>query len=204
MNKITSIAELETIYDLKPVLASTAKEIDHIAPIYEKMIAMSPFVALATIGPEGLDCSPRGDLPGFVRLLDSKTLAMPDRRGNNRTDSLRNIVADPRVALLFLIPGSGTTFRVNGKAYLTTDPDLCQSFAVEQKPPRSVIIVKVETCYFQCARAILRSGLWNLEKHVAPDALPSTGHILELLSAGKISAADYNRQWPGRAKVSMW
>jgi uncharacterized protein len=204
MNKISTIQELEAIYNIKPALASTAKEIDHIAPIYEKMIAMSPFVALATIGPDGLDCSPRGDLAGFVKLLDSKTLAMPDRRGNNRIDSLRNIVADPRIALLFLIPGSGTTFRVNGKAYLTTDNQLCQSFAVEEKPPRSVIIVKVETCYFQCARAILRSGLWDPQKHVPSDALPSTGHILELLSKGEINADDYNRDWPGKAKVSMW
>ncbi len=204
MDTIKTIAELEAVYNIKPVLASTAKEIDHIAPAYQQMIELSPFVALATIGPEGLDCSPRGDLAGFVKILDPKTLAMPDRRGNNRIDSLRNIVADPRVALLFLIPGSGTTFRVNGKAYLTTDKDLCASFAVEEKPPRSVIIVKVETCYFQCARAILRSGLWDASKHVAKDTIPSTGAVLESLTKGEISAAEYNRDWPGRAKVSMW
>jgi uncharacterized protein len=204
MDTIKTIAELENIYNIKPVLASTAKEIDHIAPVYQNMIEMSPFVALATTGPGGLDCSPRGDLAGFVRMLDPKTLAMPDRRGNNRIDSLRNIVADPRVALLFLIPGSGTTFRVNGKAYLTTEADLCASFAVEEKPPRSVIIVKVETCYFQCARAILRSGLWDPTKFVAKDAIPSTGAVLESLTKGEISAAEYNKDWPGRAKTSMW
>ncbi len=204
MSTITTIAELEDVYNIKPALASTAKEIDYIAPVYQRMIEMSPFVALATISPEGLDCTPRGDLAGFVRVLDSKTLAMPDRRGNNRVDSLRNIVADPRVALLFLIPGSGTTFRVNGSAYLTTDHELCQSFAVEEKPPRCVIIVKVETCYFQCARAILRSGLWDPTKFIAKDAIPSTGDVLESLTKGEINAADYNNEWPGRAKASMW
>ena len=204
MNKIETIAELDTIYNITPALASTAKELDHIAPAYQRMIELSPFVALSTIGPGGMDCSPRGDLAGFVKIIDPKTIAMPDRRGNNRIDSLRNIVADPRVALLFLIPGSGTTFRVNGKAYLTADHDFCQSFAVEEKPPRCVIIVKVEACYFQCARAILRSGLWNSESHIAKDAIPTTGEILESLTQGKISAAEYNRDWPGRAKVSMW
>jgi uncharacterized protein len=204
MITITTIEELEAIYNIKPALASIAKELNHIAPAYQNMIELSPFVSLATIGPGGLDCSPRGDLAGFVKILDPKTLAMPDRRGNNRIDSLRNIVADPRVALLFLIPGSGTTFRVNGSAYLTTDPDLCRSFAVEEKLPRSVIIVKVEACYFQCARAILRSGLWDATKFVAKDAVPSTGDVLESLTQGKINAAEYNRDWPGRAKVSMW
>ncbi len=204
MSTITTIAELEKIYSIKPVLASTAKEIDHIAPAYQNLIELSPFVALATIGPEGLDCSPRGDLAGFVKILDPKTLAMPDRRGNNRIDSLRNIIADPRVALLFLIPGSGTTFRVNGTATLTTDPDLCQSFAVEGQLPRSVIIVTVETAYFQCARAIIRSGLWDPTKYVAKEAVPSTGYILESLTKGEINAEAYNSNWPARAKTSMW
>src|SRR5882724_3863351 len=126
MTIISTIAELEAIYNIEPVLASTAKEIDHLIPAYQKLVELSPFVALATIGPAGMDCSPRGDLAGFVKVLNPKTLAMPDRRGNNRIDSLRNIVADPRVALLFLIPGSGTTFRINGTALLTTDENLLQ------------------------------------------------------------------------------
>ena len=204
MSTITSIAELESIYNLKPVLASTVKEIAYIAPAYKNLIELSPFVALATIGPEGLDCSPRGDLAGFVKVLDARTLAMPDRRGNNRIDSLRNIVLDPRVALLFLIPGSGTTFRVNGTATLTTDKALCESFAVEGQLPRSVTIVKVEAAYFQCARAILRSGLWDASKHVANDAVPTTGEILESLTHGEINAETYNSNWPSRAKTSMW
>ena len=204
MQKITSIAELETIYDQKPALASIAKEIDHVIPLYQKLIELSPFVSLATIGPEGLDCSPRGDNRGFVRVLDPKTLAMPDRRGNNRIDSLRNIVADPRVALLFFIPGSGTTFRVNGKAYLTIDSELCQLFAVEGSLPRSIIIIKVEAAYTQCARAILRSNLWDISKHVAQETVPTTGEILEAVTNGKINAQEYNSNWPARAKTSMW
>ena len=204
MDSIKTIAELEVVYNLKPVLASTAKELDYIAPAYRNLIELSPFVALATIGPGGLDCSPRGDLAGFVKILDEKTLAMPDRRGNNRIDSLRNIVSDPRVALMFLIPGSGTTFRVNGTATLTTNSELCQSFAVEGQLPRSVIVIKVEAAYFQCARAILRSGLWDPSKHVPKEAVPSTGKILESLTKGEINAEAYNSNWPARAKTSMW
>jgi uncharacterized protein len=204
MNTITTIEELERIYNVTPVLASTVKEIDHIAPVYKNLIELSPFVALATIGPEGLDCSPRGDLAGFVRVLNPKTLAMPDRRGNNRIDSLRNIVRNPNIALLFFIPGSGTTFRVNGTGTLTTDSDLCKSFEMEGKLPRSVILVNVQAAYTQCARAILRAGLWDASKHVAKDAVPTTGQILEILSKGEINAEEYNRDWPDRAKASMW
>jgi uncharacterized protein len=204
MKTITTIAELEAIYNQAPVLASTAKETDHLIPAYQKLVELSPFVALATVGPGGLDCSPRGDKPGFVRVLDSKTLAMPDRRGNNRIDSLRNIVAEPRVALLFLIPGSGTTFRVNGRAVVTTDETLCQSFAVEEKAPRSVIVITVEAAYFQCARAILRSNLWDASSHVARESVPTPGDILESLTKGEINGEAYTTAWPIRAKTTMW
>lgn len=204
MATISTIEELEAIYSTAPSQAATAKELDHIAPAYRRLIELSPFVALATIGPGGLDCSPRGDVAGFVHVLDRKTLAMPDRRGNNRIDSLRNIIADPRVALLFLIPGSGTTFRVNGQATLTTDAVLCQSFEVEGQLPRSVIVVKVEAAYFQCARAILRSGIWDPSKHVAKEAVPSTGAILQSVTNGEIDADAYNSNWTARAKTSMW
>ena len=173
-------------------------------PQYQKLIELSPFIALATIGTGGLDCSPRGDNQGFVRVLDAKTLAMPDRRGNNRIDSLRNIVIDPCVALLFFIPGSGTTFRVNGKAYLTTDADLCKSFEMEGNLPRSVIIIKVEAAYTQCARAILRAGLWDSSKHVEKADVPTIGEMLESVTQGKINAEEYNSNWPIRAKASMW
>jgi PPOX class probable FMN-dependent enzyme len=204
MKTITTIAELETLYSTAPALASTAKETDHLIPAYQKLIELSPFVALATIGEGGLDCSPRGDQQGFVRVLDPKTIAMPDRRGNNRIDSLRNIVADPRVALLFLIPGSGTTFRVNGRAVITTDDALLQSFAVEGQIPRSVIVITVETAYFQCARAILRSNLWDSSRHVSSDSVPTPGAILESLTKGEINGEAYTTNWPIRAKSTMW
>lgn len=200
---IEDIDSLEAIYG-EPVPASLAKEVDYIHPHYRTLIEASPFAALATSGSGGLDASPRGDAPGFVHVEDDKTLMLPDRRGNNRIDSLRNIVADPRVALLFLIPGSGHTLRVNGRAAISVDPALLERFAVKGKPPRSVLIVTVEAVYFQCARAILRSDLWNPEKHVARDALPSVGTILSDLSDAAIGGETYDREWQGRAKETMY
>lgn len=203
MSILTTVAELEALYGL-PGEASTVKVTDRIIPEYRAFIEASPFVALATTGPEGLDCSPRGDVPGFVRIHDERTLMMPDRRGNNRTDSLRNIVRDPRCAFLFLVPGSGTTLRVNGRAQVDTDAGLCASFAVEGKTPRSVIVMTTEAVYFQCARAIVRSDLWNPEKHVDPRSLPSPGSILAALSADRVGGEEYDRAWPERAKATMW
>ncbi|MER8401023.1 pyridoxamine 5'-phosphate oxidase family protein [Mesorhizobium sp. M1348] len=203
MSMITSVEQLEALYGL-PGEASVVKELDQLIPEYAAFIESSPFAALATCGPEGLDCSPRGDLAGFVRIHDPKTLMMPDRRGNNRADSLRNILRDPRVALLFLVPGSGTTLRVNGRARITTDPGLCVSFAVEGKPARSVTIVEVDAVYFQCARAIHRSELWNPARHVDPRSLPTPGQILEITSRKNIDGEVYDREWPERAKKSMW
>src|SRR5437588_4853237 len=163
MSVIATVEQLEAIYG-QPNDASTVKVADRITPSYRALIEKSPFVALATSGPEGLDCSPRGDLPGFVRVQDDRTLLLPDRRGNNRTDSLRNIVRDGRVALLFMIPGVGNTLRVNGRASLSNDAELLESFVMEGKPPRCVIVIRVETVYFQCSRALIRSDLWNPEK----------------------------------------
>jgi len=203
MSIITTVEQLEALYG-EPSEPSLVKEVPLITPEYRALIEASPFAAFATSGPEGLDCSPRGDLAGFVRVHDDKTLMMPDRRGNNRVDSLRNIVRDPRVALLFLIPGSGTTFRVNGRAHLSTDPALLESFAVEEKAPRSVIVVAVDAAYFQCARAIVRSDLWNPEKHVDPKTLPTPGRILATLSYDRVGGPAYDKEWPERAKKSMW
>src|SRR5712672_2258088 len=155
---IATIKDLEAIYG-QPNEASTVKVSDRITPQYRVLIDKSPFAALATCGPEGLDCSPRGDLPGFVRVDDETTLMMPDRRGNNRVDSLRNIVRDPRIALLFLIPGSGSTLRVNGRAQVSADPGLCASFKMDGKAPRTVVVITVEEVYFQCGRAIIRADL---------------------------------------------
>ncbi|CAA9252543.1 MAG: Phosphohydrolase (MutT/nudix family protein) [uncultured Acetobacteraceae bacterium] len=203
MSVIRSVEELEALYG-QPVEASTVKEVDWITPHYRRLIEASPFFVLATSGPEGLDCSPRGDLPGFMRIADERTLMFPDRRGNNRVDSLRNIVRDPRAALLFLIPGSGTTLRANGRAHLDTDPALLASFAVEGKAPRSVVVFRVEAIYFQCARAVLRAGLWDPESRVPPESLPSPGRILAALSAERVGGNGYDREWPERARNSMW
>ncbi|ESY83364.1 pyridoxamine 5'-phosphate oxidase [Mesorhizobium sp. LNHC220B00] len=203
MSVITTVEQLEASYGL-PGEASVVKELDHVIPEYAAFIEASPFVALATSGPEGLDCSPRGDLAGFVRIVDAKTLMMPDRRGNNRADSLKNIIRDPRVALLFLVPGSGTTLRINGRAHITTDPALCASYMVDGKPARSVTVIDVDSVYFQCARAIVRSELWNPAKHVDPKSLPTPGRILEITSRKNIDGESYDREWPERAKKSMW
>lgn len=202
MSVITTIEQLEAIYG-ETGLASTAKVADRVTPHYRVMIEKSPFAALATCGPEGLDCSPRGDLPGFIRIHDEKTLMMPDRRGNNRVDSLRNIVRDPRIALLFLIPGSGNTLRVNGHGHLSTAPDLLESIRMEGKLPRTVLVMTVEEIYFQCARAIVRADLWNPEKRVDPRELPTPGQILAAMTAD-IDGAAYDREWPERARKSMW
>ncbi len=203
MTIISTVEELEALYGL-PGETSLVKELDRIIPEYAAFIEASPFVALATSGPEGLDCSPRGDLAGFVRIHDDRTLMLPDRRGNNRADSLRNIIRDPRVGLLFLVPGSGTTLRINGRAHISVDAELCASFAVEGKPARSVTVIDVDAVYFQCARAIVRSDLWNAERHVDAKSLPTPGQLLAVTSAARIDGEAYDREWPERAKKTMW
>jgi PPOX class probable FMN-dependent enzyme len=190
MSIITTIEDLEAIYG-EPSEASIVKVADRVTPHYRAMIDKSPFVALATIGPEGLDCSPRGDRPGFVRVHDAKTLMMPDRRGNNRVDSLRNIVRDPRVALLFLIPGAGSTLRINGRAEVSVDPELLASFRMDGKAPRTVIVMTVDEIYFQCARAIVRAELWNPDRRVDPADLPTAGQILAEMSENRVGGEDY-------------
>ncbi len=203
MSIIATVEQLEAIYG-HPNEASTVKVSAKITPPYRALIDKSPFAALATCGPEGLDCSPRGDVSGFVRVHDEKTLTMPDRRGNNRVDSLRNIVRDPRVALLFLIPGSGSTLRVNGHAQISVDSDLLTSFSVDGKAPRTVIIMTVDEIYFQCARAIVRSDLWNPDKRVDPKTLPTPGKILADMSDNRVGGENYDRVWPERARQSLW
>jgi uncharacterized protein len=203
MSRIVSVEQLEAIYGL-PGPASTVKVANRVTAHYRVLIEKSPFAVVATSGPEGLDCSPRGDLAGFVRIHDDKTLMMPDRRGNNRIDSLRNILRDPRIALLFLIPGSGSTLRINGSAYVTADPALLDSFKMQGKPPRTVIVMRVDELYFQCARAIVRSDLWNPDRHVDPKSLPTPGQILASMSENTVGGESYDREWPERARQSMW
>jgi len=159
---------------------------------------------MATNGPDGLDCSPRGDPKGFVRVLYPHTIAIPDRRGNNRIDTLRNILVDPRVALLFLIPGCGETIRVTGRASISVDPALTQSFLVEGKAPRSVLIVSVDTVFYQCAKAIVRSKLWDASRHIERKSLPSAGTILADLTGGKLGGPEHDRTAPERLKATIY
>jgi len=203
MPRITTVEELEALYG-EPGEPSLVKEVPTITPHYRAMIEASPFALLATVGPGGVDCSPRGDLPGFVRIQNERTLLMPDRRGNNRADSLKNIILDGRVGLLFLIPGFTMTLRVNGRAHLTMDPELLESFVMEGKPPRTVVVIEVETVFFQCARALVRSDLWNPDKFVNARDLPTSGQILAALTQGRCGGEEYDRAWPERARATMW
>jgi len=203
MSTIDSIEQLEALYG-QPGETSTVKVTRKITPDYRAFIDASPFLALATCGPEGLDCSPRGDLRGFVRVVDETTLYIPDRLGNNRIDSLRNIVRDPRIALLFFLPGSGNTLRVNAQAHLTNDDDILESFSVDKKLPRSVIVARIDEVYFQCARAIVRSELWNPERFIAPRTLPTAGEILANLTDNRVGGESYDREWPDRASKTLW
>lgn len=203
MTIIRSLEQLEEIYGT-PRGHSLTKEVDLITDEYAAYIEASPFIAFASSGPDGLDCSPRGDFAGFIRIADRRTLLMPDRMGNNRIDSLRNILHDPRVSLMFLVPGSATVLRVNGRAEISVDPDLLASFAVDGKAPRSVIVTAVDVVYFQCARAIMRSKLWDAESFVDPKDMPSVGKMLSAITSGEIDADAYDTEWVGRAAKSMW
>jgi hypothetical protein len=202
-HRITSIAALEKLYGA-PNPNSLKKEIPHLHPLYRAFIEASPFAILATSGPGGLDATPRGDAPGFVTIEDEKTLLIPDRKGNNRIDSLRNLVTDPRAALLFLVPGVGETLRVNGRAHITVDPALLARFAVEGKEPRSVLVMHIEAVYFQCSRALLRSKLWDPALHVDRKSLPSAGDILSALTDAEVDGAKYDRELPARLESNLY
>ena len=201
--QIKTIEQLERLYG-EPRPIAVLKEVEEITPSYAKLIEAAPFVAIATSGPEGLDCSPKGDPTGFIRILDKKTLAIPDRPGNNRIDGMRNLVRDPRIALLFLIPGVGETLRVNGRAAISVDPDLLQSFAIGGKLPRAVMVVTVERIYFHCSKAIVRSKLWSESTKVERASLPSTGTIIAELSNGKFGGESYDREAPARIQAELY
>jgi uncharacterized protein len=200
---VTTLAQLEALYgEVYP--PARVKETDRITPAYRALIEAAPFFALASSGPGGLDCSPRGDPAGFVRVADEKTLLVPDRRGNNRIDTLRNILNDPRVALLFLIPGCSETIRVMGRASISADPALAQSFLMEGKAPRTVLVVAVETVFYQCAKAIVRSKLWDASRHVDRKTLPTPGSILAELTEGKLGGSEHDRTAPERLKATIY
>ncbi|WP_305987179.1 pyridoxamine 5'-phosphate oxidase family protein [Roseibium sp. MMSF_3544] len=202
MTILSSLEELHTHYGSVGE-ASLIKEIDSLSPAYRKIVENAAFCALSTCGPEGLDCSPRGDDGPVVRIKDGRTLLLPDRRGNNRIDSLRNIIRDPRVALMFMVPGWNNVLRANGKAVISVDPDLLASFEKEDRQPRSVIVITIDAVYFQCARAIMRAGLWRPESRISDGDLPTPGAIMQEIKDGFDGRA-YDEAWPERAAKSMW
>ena len=201
--QISTVAELEALYD-KPAGASLFKEIDYISDHYRTFIEKAPFAVMATSGPGGLDCSPRGDPAGFVRVLDRKRVLVPDRRGNNRIDSLRNLIEDPRVSLLFLIPGVNETLRINGRARIIVDEELAASFAINERVPKVLLEVTADRVYFQCAKALVRSRLWASEMQLPRSALPSTGQILEQITNKAIDAAEHDKGYPERVKQTIY
>ncbi|HME26870.1 MAG TPA: pyridoxamine 5'-phosphate oxidase family protein [Acetobacteraceae bacterium] len=202
-NLIKDVAALRSLYG-EPMEPAIAKEVDHVHPHYRAMIEASPFMVMATSGPDGLDVSPRGDPSGFVVVEDERTLLIPDRRGNNRTDSLSNLIADPRIALLFLIPGVGETLRVNGRAEICVEPALLERFPAQGKLPRSVIVVHVERVYFQCPKALVRSDLWNPAKHVERRSLASSGTILADITRGRVGGPEWDAAYPERLKATIY
>lgn len=201
--RITSIEELEAHYgQVNP--RAIDKEQDHLTDHYRAFVEASPFVLIATVGPEGLDCSPRGDPPGFVRIHDKRTVLMPDRRGNNRLDTLKNIVRDPRISLLFMIPGVGETLRINGKAEIVTNAELCASFTIHGKIPKSVIVTTIDTVYFQCQKALARSNLWSADAQVDRSTLPTAGQMAEAMSAEPFDGKTYDENYPEHMKKTIY
>ncbi len=200
---ITTLEELKGLYG-EVGRGAIAKETDHIHAVYRPFIEAAPFAILSTVGPNGVDVSPRGDPAGFVHVEDEETLLLPDRRGNNRIDSLRNIIADPRVALLFIIPGIGETLRVNGTAEISVRPDYLQRFAMGGKPPVSVLRIAVQTVFFQCSRAVVRAELWSEKSRVDRSALPSAGDILRELSHDEIDGKAYDKALPQRVIDTLY
>jgi PPOX class probable FMN-dependent enzyme len=203
MKRITTLEELDAMYG-EPVPAAITKEIDYISDHYKMFIDKAPFVVLATVGPEGLDCSPRGDPPGFVRVRDTKTLLIPDRRGNNRVDALRNLVRDPRISLLFMIPGIDSTLRINGTAVIVVDPELSAGFAINGRLPKCVLVVTVDRVYTQCPKALVRSRLWSADAQIARSELPSAGEMIAALSKGAVDGDEYDRAYPQRLKETIY
>lgn len=202
MTTITTLGELQALYG-ESHERSRRKELPHLIEPYRALIQASPFVVLASAGADGLDCSPRGDAPGFVQILDDQTLLLPDRPGNNRIDSLRNIVLNPQVALLFLIPGVGESLRVNGRAEISLDPELLELGRVQGKLPRSVLRIQVQSCYFQCAKAALRSGLWDAARQVERGSLPSAGDIFRCIYE-EFDIEAYERDLQQRLRTSLY
>lgn len=202
-HQITTVEELEAIYGV-PRPQSLLKEVGQLTPEYRAWIEVSPLVVLASAGSDGLDCTPRGDAAGIVEVVDERTLLLPDRPGNNRIDTLRNLIEDPRVALLFLIPGRDETMRVIGRAVISTAPVLLERCSMNEKLPQSVLVISVESVYFQCARALKRSQLWTPPQDRIAPALPSIGDMLQSISKGAFDGAAYDAELQERLNKSLY
>lgn len=196
---VTTLEELAALYQ-QPHERVLKKELDHIDALGRAFIAASPFMVLATGGPQGLDCSPKGDTPGFVKVEDDgRTLLIPDRRGNNRIDGLKNIVADPRVGVIFFVPGANECYRVNGRARISVDPILKRRFAVDGKEPTTVMVVSVEQAFQHCPKALVRSNLWKSATAGRPKGVPTIGAFAAARNPGTDGAAydaEYNKRMP--------
>ncbi len=207
MPKITTVEELETLYPNPVSERALWKEIDHIDDVYRRFIEYSPFLIIASRGQNGIDCSPRGDRPGFVRVVSPRQIQIPDRRGNNRLDTLRNILSSPEVGIIFLVPNVGETIRVSGKAEILVDDELNASFAVNGKPATSVISVSVDKAYFQCQKALVRSRLWDAASYPQRDLLPSAGDMARhfaALNGVDFDGAAYDAEYPEYMKRNLY
>jgi len=196
-------AELAAMYD-PPLERSVRKQMDHLDDLCRAFIAASPMVIVGSQGPDAADNSPRGDFAGFVKVADDHTLLIPDRRGNNRLDTLHNLVRNPKIGLLFLVPGANETFRVNGEAVISRDPALTGQFVMQGKAPRTVIVVKVKEAYIQCSRALVRSDIWNPAKFAAPGAVPSMGTVMAQHTCGFVDAKAFDEEAKQRVPATLY
>jgi len=201
--RIDDVGVLAALYG-EPGATSLRKEVTSLHPVYREIVEAAPFAVLATCGPDGLDASPRGDAPGFIAVQDEHTLLLPDRRGNNRIDSLRNVIRDPRVALLFMVPGVNETLRINGRAHVSVEPALLERFGVGGKLPRSVLVIAIDAVYFQCSRALVRSKLWDPASLVPRASLPSPGAMLAAVTQAELGGETYDRDLPERVRASLY
>ena len=198
---IDTIEKLEALYGT-PKETAVRKVATKMVPVYRRWVERSRFCILSTVGPEGTDASPRGDDGSVVTVIDAKTLAMPDWRGNDRIDSLRNIIRDPRLSLMFMVLGSTNVVRVNGRGKIVADAEMFERFQRGRALPRSVILIAIDEVYFQCSRAIMRSRLWSDDGDA--DGLPTPGDMLKAMTDGEVGGEIYDAQWPDRARKSLW
>jgi PPOX class probable FMN-dependent enzyme len=207
MQIIDSENILEQVYSAEVGERSLWKEIDHVNDLYRQFIEAAPFLVLASYGDHGVDCSPRGDPPGFVRVVSPKCIQIPDRKGNNRLDSMRNILQNPSVGVIFLIPNVGETLRISGQAEILVDDELCASFAVNGKPASSVLSIHVDKVYYQCQKALVRSKLWNPESRDRPEHLPTAGKLAQHFSAqhgADFDAESYDEDYAEHMKKTIY